>query len=351
MFNKVLGIMPVATRKPPWGLLPSSRNRIKNHPGLPGKNEKQVSGILFVLATLLFLPGFFISVLAQETAAGAPTTSRGFMDPAGPVAQAQLSHFGTISLIMAALVIIPIFIAVPIILIRYRRGARSAYKPDWEFNWGVELLIWGLPVVIIILLATALWKDTHKYDPYAPLGEDPLQIQVVSLDWKFIFLYPEQGVATVNLLALPEKRPITLTLTSGTVMQSFMVPRLAGQIYTMAGMKTKLNLITDRPGSYLGRNMQYNGTGFAAQSFRTEVMTHDEFAAWAEKMRSAPKQLNWQGYETLLKPSIVREPMLYSSFDPELFNKIIASFAPERLNITANVHKQTGHQEVAKASK
>lgn len=313
---------------------------------------KRFSSILCALAAILLLPGIFATSLAQETApSGAATTSHGFMDPAGPIAAAQLSHFGTISLIMVALVIIPIFIAIPIILIRYRRGARGTYKPDWEFNWGVELFIWGLPVVIIILLATALWKDTHKYDPYAPLGEDPLQIQVVSLDWKFIFLYPEQGIATVNLLAVPEKRPITLTLTSGTVMQSFMVPRLAGQIYTMAGMTTKLNLVADEPGTYLGRNMQYNGSGFAAQSFRTEVMAHDAFTAWAEKMRNAPKQLNWQEYATLLKPSIVREPMLYSSFDPELFNKIIASFAPERLNMTADMHKQHGHHEVSKVNK
>jgi|TARA_R110000851_G_scaffold333421_2_gene512976 cytochrome o ubiquinol oxidase subunit 2 len=308
--------------------------------------KKRLSSSLRALAALLLLPGVLAAAQAQEAGTSAASlSSRGFMDPAGPVAAAQLSHFGTISLIMLVVVIIPIFIAIPIILLRYRRGARGAYKPDWEFNWGVELFIWALPIMIIIALGIALWNHTHKYDPYAPLGENPLQIQVVSLDWKFLFLYPEQGIATVNLLALPEKRPVTLTLTSGTVMQSFMVPRLAGQIYTMAGMSTKLNLIADKPGTYVGRNMQYNGTGFASQSFGTKVMTDDAFAAWAEKTRTASGQLDWQGYETLLKPSIVNEPVLYSSFDPDLFNKIIASFAPEQHKMASTHNKHHGHHQ------
>lgn len=317
-----------------------------NHVGCACLNKKRFSSILWALAIFLILPASLIAVRAQEaSASGGTTASRGFLDPAGPIAASQLSHFGTISLIMIFMVIVPIFIAIPIILLRYRRGARGTYKPEWEFNWGVELFIWALPIIIVIALATALWKDTHKYDPYAPLGENPLQIQVVSLDWKFLFLYPEQGIATVNFLALPEKRPVTLTLTSATVMQSFMVPRLAGQIYTMAGMTTELNLVADKPGTYTGRNMQYNGTGFASQSFPTEVMTKDAFTAWVANTRTASRQLNWGEYENLLKPSLVEKPVLYSSFDPNFFNKIISRFAPERHTVPAKTNTQNGHQE------
>ncbi len=171
-------------------------------------------------------------------------SAAGFLEPAGPVAAAQLSHFGTISALML-IVIVPMFVALPLVLLRYRRGGKGTYRPDWEFNWGLELLIWGIPVALVAALGTALWNHTLKNDPYRPLGPSPLVVEVVALDWKFLFLYPEQGVATLDLLVLPQGRPVTLKLTSGTVMQSFIVPRLAGQIYAMAGMQTQLNLIAD----------------------------------------------------------------------------------------------------------
>lgn len=266
--------------------------------------------------------------LAEEAArAAASLPAGGFISPAGPVAAAQLEHFGVITGIML-LVVVPIFFLVPWVVLRYRRGGRGAYRPDWDFNWGVETFIWGIPVAIIVALSIALWKHTQEYDPYQALGANPMPIEVVSLDWKFLFLYPEQGVATVDELVLPLDRPVTLTLTSGTVMQSFMVPQLAGQIYTMAGMKTQLNLIADRPGSYIGRNTQYNGTGFADQSFPTRVMDETDFSAWVQKAQASAQTLDWAGYETLLQPSLVPQPIVYRSFEPGLFNRIVETFAP-----------------------
>lgn len=264
-----------------------------------------------------------VPALAMPCAASAA----GFLEPAGPVAAAQLSHFGTISALML-IVIVPMFIALPLVLLRYRRGGKGTYRPDWEFNWGLELLIWGIPVALVAALGTALWNHTLKNDPYRPLGPSPLVVEVVALDWKFLFLYPEQGVATVDLLVLPQGRPVTLKLTSGTVMQSFIVPRLAGQIYAMAGMQTQLNLIADTTGDFTGRNTQYNGLGFATQSFTTRVVSADAFAAWVTDAKAQPAGLDAAAYAKLLPPSVVNEPVIYGRFTPGLFDQIIASFAP-----------------------
>ncbi|MBZ9937183.1 COX aromatic rich motif-containing protein [Mesorhizobium sp. BR1-1-16] len=250
-----------------------------------------------------------------------------FLEPAGPIAAGQIAHFGVISTLML-IVIVPMFVALPIVLLRYRRGGRGAYRPDWEFNWVLEILIWGVPVVLAFALGTALWKHTLQHDPYRPLGPEPLVVEVVALDWKFLFLYPEQGVATLDLLALPENRPVTLKLTSGTVMQSFIIPSLAGQIYAMAGMQTQLNVLADKTGDLVGRNTQYNGLGFATQSFKTSVMSQEAFEAWVEATKAQTAALDAAGYQALLKPSVVSEPVLYGNFTPGLFDQVIASFSP-----------------------
>ncbi len=250
-----------------------------------------------------------------------------FLEPAGPIASAQLSHFGVISALML-IVIVPMFVALPIVLVRYRRGGKGTYRPDWEFNWALEMLIWGVPVALMTLLGIALWKQTVSYPPYRALGPDPLVVEVVALDWKFLFLYPEQGVATLDLLALPEGQPVTLKLTSGTVMQSFIIPSLVGQIYAMAGMQTQLNLLADKTGDFTGRNTQYNGLGFATQSFTTRVMSQDDFKSWVAATKTQGTTLDAAGYAKLLPSSVVDKPVLYGQFTPGLFNQVIASFAP-----------------------
>jgi len=272
-----------------------------------------------------------IGLLASGIPATAEVTgrvaSRGFLDPAGPVAEAQLHHFSVIIAIMM-LVVVPIFIAVPLLVWRYRRGGKGAYRPKWDFDSAVETTIWGFPLVIVAILAVALWGYTFRLDPYRPLGDDPMEVEVVALDWKFLFIYPEQGIATVDMLAIPEGRPVTLKLTSGTVMQSFMIPQLAGQIYAMAGMQTQLNLLGERAGRFVGRNTQYNGNGFHAQSFMTEVMEPSYFAQWVELQRTTPATLDWPGYEQLAQPGLMSAPVIYGSVEPGLFTRILASFVP-----------------------
>ncbi|MFJ7883511.1 COX aromatic rich motif-containing protein [Pseudomonas sp. NPDC096917] len=274
-----------------------------------------------LVVSTLSLPTLALAASPAET----QVYSAGFIDAAGPVAAAQFEHFKTIILLML-IVVVPIFILVPWVLWRYRRGGRGAYRPDWDFNWGNEAVLWGVPIVLIIILSSALWAHTHKYDPYRPLGNDPLDIEVVSLDWKFLFIYPQQGIATLDYLALEQDRPVRLKLTSGTVMQSFMIPQLAGQIYTMAGMTTQLNLMADREGEYLGRNTQYNGDGFATQSFRTTVMSASQFDRWVQDTRKSTQTLDQATYDALLKPSVEHAPRYYGTVENGLFDRVLSSF-------------------------
>lgn len=274
----------------------------------------------------LIVSGLLLPALTQAaSSADTAITNAGFIDAAGPVAAAQFEHFKTIISLML-IVVVPIFILVPWVLWRYRRGGRGAYRPDWDFNWGNEAVLWGIPIILIIVLSSALWAHTHQYDPYRPLGSEPLEIEVVSLDWKFLFIYPQQGIATLDYLALEQNRPVRLKLTSGTVMQSFMIPQLAGQIYTMAGMSTQLNLVADRTGEFLGRNTQYNGEGFHTQSFRTVVMPSSQFDTWVQDTQHNKQTLNFTTYEHLLKPSIEHEPRYFGTVETDLFERVLASF-------------------------
>ncbi len=151
-------------------------------------------------------------------------------------------------------VIGPVLLLVPLFAWHYRlANTRSAYRPQWGFNWSLEGLIWIPPSIIVVVLAVFLWRDTHRLDPYKPLPGQPIEIQVVALDWKWLFIYPNQGVATVNRLVIPAGQPVHLSLTSGTVMQSLLMPRLAGQIYAMAGMRTQMNFAGGRTRRVLGR--------------------------------------------------------------------------------------------------
>lgn len=294
----------------------------------------------------LIVSGLLLPALAHAApSADTAIANAGFIDAAGPIAAAQFEHFKTIISLML-IVVVPIFILVPWVLWRYRRGGRGAYRPDWDFNWGNEAVLWGIPIILIIVLSSALWAHTHKYDPYRPLGSDPLDIEVVSLDWKFLFIYPQQGIATLDYLALEQDRPVRLKLTSGTVMQSFMIPQLAGQIYTMAGMTTQLNLMADRAGEYRGRNTQYNGDGFATQSFPTVVMPAGQFDAWVRDTRQSAQTLDLSTYQELLKPSIEHAPRYYGSVENGLFERVLGSFTGGHEHAkAASAQPSPGHEQ------
>jgi cytochrome o ubiquinol oxidase subunit 2 len=292
------------------------------------RNQPKVRALCAgALLLLLLSVCAYASVGANESvSAGA---SDGFINPAGPVALALRDHFIFILLVMTV-VIVPLFIALPCALWRYRIGnKRSNYQPDWEFSWPLELLVWGLPVVIVCILSWKLWEQSFQLDPYKPLAaaEAPLEVQVVSLDWKWLFVYPEQGVAAVNELVMVAGRPVRFRLTSGTVMQSFMIPRLGGQIYTMAGMVTQLNLLASEPGEFRGLNTQYNGMGFARQKFLARAVSQVDFDAWAVSTRQTKPPLNQAAWSQLAQPSVLPIPQFFGSVAEGFFAGIVAGFS------------------------
>lgn len=224
-----------------------------------------------------------------------------FMTPDGPVAASQYHHFWLVTLI-SLIVVLPVIVGVPLLAWRYRYGnTKARYAPHWDFSHVLEWSMWVIPAAIVVSLSVYLWADTHKLDPYRALasGQPPLRVQVVGLDWKWLFIYPEYHIATVGEMAFPQDRPVSMRLTSDTVMQSFIIPALGGQIYTMAGMVTQLNLKADRIGEFEGMNTQYNGGGFHAQRFEAVAMTTKDFDNWVERVQQNGVALNHTGYRML----------------------------------------------------
>lgn len=267
---------------------------------------------------------FVAMLLALTSLSGCTGAGTGFMDPAGPVAGTERIMFFEIAAV-TLIVVVPVFLLVPWILWRYRRKAGGRdYAPEWESSTKLEWIIWGVPVLIVAALAVFVWIRTHQLDPYRELEGpgDPIEIQVVALDWKWLFIYPEEGIASVNEMAIPVGRPVNLKLTSGTVMQSFHVPKLAGQIYTMAGMTTELSLRADRAGTYRGRNTQYNGDGFAKQQFDVVALQADRFDAWVAQAQASGRTLDESGFLALAEPSTAAAPAYYGRLAPDMFGKI-----------------------------
>jgi cytochrome o ubiquinol oxidase subunit 2 len=241
-----------------------------------------------------------VTLLMLSACAG--STHLSFLDPQGPVADAQRWHFYWVLGIMAVLVAGPIFLLLPFFAWRYRYGNKAPrYTPRWEYSRLLEIMSWGGPIVIVIVLAFFVWRDTHRLDPYKPLASDqaPLQVEVIGYDWKWLFIYPDQGIASIGTLALPTRRPVSLHMTSATVMQSFFIPALGSQIYAMGGMVSQLNLQASKPGKSLGENTMYNGDGFHQQKFTALAMSPADFKAWVGKVRATGIPLDAQSLEII----------------------------------------------------
>ncbi len=238
---------------------------------------------------------------AAVVMSGCAQGDNGFMDPQGFVAAEQHEHFWQVVWI-TMIVVLPVIIGVPWLAWHYRyANKRATYRPHWDFNHALEWVMWLVPVAIIVVLSTLLWIDTHKLDPYRwlPSEKTPLRVEVVGLDWKWLFIYPDYHIATVGELVFPQDRPVSMELTTDTVMQSFAVPALVGQIYAMPGMVTKLNMDAFRTGTWEGMNTQYNGDGFHEQHFVAKAVSPDDFSAWASKVQNKGVALNPAAYEVL----------------------------------------------------
>jgi cytochrome o ubiquinol oxidase subunit 2 len=256
------------------------------------------------------------------------------MNPSGDIASQQ-AHLVLVSTLLMLLIIVPVIALTLLFAWRYRKGnAEAVYTPDWDHSTQLELVIWGAPLLIIIALGLLTWISTHLLDPYRSLqridanravapGTKPLVVQVVALDWKWLFIYPEQGIATVNELVTPVDVPIRFKITASSVMNSFYIPALAGQIYAMPGMETTLNAVLNKPGQYEGFSANYSGAGFSNMRFKYYGVSTGEFDAWVRNTKAGGSALNRTDYLALEKPS-EREPVhRYASIAPDLYDAII----------------------------
>ena len=255
------------------------------------------------------------------------------MSPSGDVALQQRDLLVWATVLML-LVIVPVIVLTLWFAWRYRESNTEAtYKPEWTHSTVLELVIWSVPLMIIIALGAMTWVSTHKLDPYRPLdridaqtpvpvGLEPLTVEVVALDWKWLFIYPEQGIATVNELAAPVDHPIRFKITASTMMNSFFIPALAGQIYAMAGMETKLHGVINEPGVYKGFSANYSGAGYSQMKFDFHGLSEADFDAWVAKAKASGKALDRETYLELEAPSIDDPVTLYSQVDPTLYHAI-----------------------------
>jgi cytochrome o ubiquinol oxidase subunit 2 len=256
------------------------------------------------------------------------------MDPSGHVAMQQRDLIVIASILML-IIIIPVMALTVYFAWKYRQSNRDAeYDPEWHHSTHLELVIWSAPLAIIIALGAVTWVSTHTLDPYRPLERisssapvtekmEQLNVEVVSLNWKWLFIYPDQGFATVNELAAPVDTPINFKVTSSDIMNSFFVPALAGQIYAMAGMETKLHAVINEPGVYDGFSANFSGDGFSHMNFKFHGMSSDAFRNWTDKVRASDAKLDITTYKQLEKPSEDVAPAYYSSVDPTLYDKIL----------------------------
>lgn len=235
------------------------------------------------------------------------------LDPKGPIGADEKAIIIYATCLML-LVVVPVIVLTLAFAWRYRASnTQATYAPDWSHSRRIEAVVWAIPCLIIAVLATGTWAWSHQLDPYRAItvpGVKPINVDVVSLDWKWLFIYPDLKIATVNEVAFPVGTPVNFRLTSDSVMNSFFIPRLGSQIYTMAGMQTRLHLLADTPGDYAGISANYSGDGFSDMTFTARAMTAAHFNAWVARVRESKSDLTLAAYRRLATPS-ERNPVTY----------------------------------------
>ena len=256
------------------------------------------------------------------------------LDPSGDVARQQ-SDIMIVTTVIMSLIIVPVLVAIGVVAWRYRASNKKAhYDAAWDHSPQLELVVWAAPLLIIIAVGAISWIGTHQLDPYRPLDRvapgkpvasdaKPLEVDVVSLRWKWLFFYPQYGIATVNQLAAPVDVPIRFKMTSDAMMDAFSVPTLAGMVYTMPGMQTVLHAAINHPGQYEGFSANYSGAGFTDMRFRFEGMSPHDFDAWVAKVRAEGSELDSKAYDQLRQPERNAPVHYYARFEPDLYTRIL----------------------------
>ena len=252
----------------------------------------------------------------------------GILDPKGSIGTAERSLIVTSTLVMLVIVV-PVIVLTLLFAWRYRATNTAAvYSPKWSHSFRLEAIVWAIPCLIIAFLGVLTWTTTHALDPYRPLTSStkPVVIEAVALDWKWLFIYPDLGIATVNQIAFPVGTPVDFRITSDSVMNSFFIPQLGSQIYAMAGMQTQLHLIADEAGSYDGLSANFSGDGFSDMHFKAIATSSDKFQAWVQSVRQSQDQLNQADYARVAAPSEKNPAAFFSHVKPGLYQDIIAKY-------------------------
>jgi cytochrome o ubiquinol oxidase subunit 2 len=269
----------------------------------------------------------FLGVAALTTLYIANNTIA-ILEPKGAIGEKESDLLITSSLLML-IVVVPVLVLTWVFAWKYREGNKeSTHHPDWEHNHIAECCWWGVPCVIIIILAVLTWESSHRLNPFRPIetGVRPIEIQAVALDWKWLFIYPEQGIATVNFVQFPENTPISFEITADAPMNSFWIPQLGGQIYAMPAMRSQLHLIANEEGTFRGCSANISGEGFAGMFFTAKASSSEEFDQWVEEVKQSPHQLTLDTYEELVKPTSYH-PVEYFVLEREdLFDWILMQY-------------------------
>ncbi len=247
------------------------------------------------------------------------------LDPKGPIGEAERSVLFTATGLML-IVVIPVIVLAIIIPWRYRASnTKAEYQPEWSHSNKIEAVMWSIPIAIVSILAVICWRTSHELDPFRPIPSThkPVHIEAVAMDWKWLFIYPDQHIATINEIALPVGVPVVFHITSATVMNSFFIPRLGSQIYAMANMQTADNLVASVPGTYRGISANFSGGGFSGMTFKVKAMSESDYKQWLAKVASSTKTLDAQKYLELDRPSSNVPVTYYSHVNPDLFAQIL----------------------------
>lgn len=277
-------------------------------------------------AKIFLLAGCCICLLILS---GCHQQMTGVLNPKGVITyQERELLFDALALML--IVVIPVIIMSFAFVFRYRASHRtSEYKPNWGHNVFLESIWWGIPCVIILILGILTWRNTHQLDPYRkiPVQGKPMLIKAIALPWKWLFIYPKQNIATINYLVIPRGQQVEFWFTSDNVpMSAFFVPQIGSQIYTMAGMRTRLHLLATEDGVFEGLNAQYNGDGFSDMHFKTKVVEPDELQAWISQVKQSTNKLTQTSYQALLKPTIAEKVTYFSAVEPNLFDSVIKTY-------------------------
>lgn len=250
------------------------------------------------------------------------------LQPQGEVAAKQRDLI-VFTLGLSLIVVVPVFTLLFYFAWKYREGNRAArYMPEWDGNKWLEIIWWGIPCIIIGILSVVTWQTSHSLDPYKPLVSDvkPVKVQVVATQWKWLFIYPELGIATTNDLRFPEKTPLNLEITADAPMNSFWIPSLGGQVYAMSGMTTKLHLSANTIGEYKGSSANISGEGYADMAFTARSLSDADFNEWVARVKTTGGALDMGRYEVLAQPSIVKEPGYFALKEDDLYTAIVMKY-------------------------